>query len=39
MPSPADPGLQIEEGMTHFIWMRQRVYQRSCASIVEAGES
>lgn len=29
--------LKIEEGMTHFIWMWQRLYQRSRASIAEAG--
>jgi acetyl esterase len=29
--------LKIEEGMTHFIWMWQRLYQRSRASIDEAG--
>ena len=29
--------LKVEEGMTHFIWMWQRLYQRSRASIAEAG--
>jgi acetyl esterase len=29
--------LKIEEGMTHFIWMWQRLFQRSRASIAEAG--
>lgn len=29
--------LKIEEGMTHFIWMWQRLYARSRASIAEAG--
>ena len=29
--------LKIEEGMTHFVWMWQRLYQRSRASIAEAG--
>ncbi len=28
---------KIEEGMTHFIWMWQRLYARSRASIAEAG--
>ena len=28
---------KIEEGMTHFIWMWQAMYQRSRASICEAG--
>lgn len=29
--------LKVEEGMTHFIWMWQRLYQRSRASIAESG--
>jgi acetyl esterase len=29
--------LKVEEGMTHFIWMWQRLSQRSRASIAEAG--
>lgn len=29
--------LKVEEGMTHFIWMWQRLYARSRASIAEAG--
>lgn len=29
--------LKVEEGMTHFIWMWQRLYQRSRGSIAEAG--
>jgi acetyl esterase len=29
--------LKIEEGMTHFIWMWQALFQRSRASIAEAG--
>lgn len=37
----ADAGVahqfKVEEGMTHFIWMWQRLYQRSRASIAEAG--
>jgi len=28
---------KIEEGMTHFVWMWQRLYERSRASIAEGG--
>ena len=29
--------VSIEEGVTHFVWMWQRLYERSRASIAEGG--